>query len=68
MLQVQPVPRIRLTKIVYETAAIWAQWRNFKSMQPRSSIENNVEALLLTGKARALDMKFQAWGDSHPDL
>ena len=62
------VPRIRLTKIVYETAAIWAQWRNFKSMQPRSSIENNVEALLLAEKARALDMKSQAWEDSLPDL
>ncbi|OCK91005.1 uncharacterized protein K441DRAFT_679886 [Cenococcum geophilum 1.58] len=54
------VPRIRLTKIVYETAAVWAQWRNFESMRPGGSIENNVEALLLAEK--------QAWKDSLPDL
>lgn len=62
------VPGIRLTKIVYETAIIWAQWKNLKSMQPRTSIENNVEAQLLARKARALDMKFQAWEDALPDL
>lgn len=62
------VPGIRLTKVVYETAIIWAQWRNLKSMQPRTSIENNIEAQLLAEKARALDMKFQAWEDALPDL
>lgn len=62
-----PIPGIRLTKVVYETAVIWAQWRKFKSMQAGSSNENNVEVQLLAEKARTLDARYQAWEDALPD-